>query len=271
MRSHHPLANLGLCTVVAALLALPSFASDWSLEDSLKRTSVWSGFGVGTMIHHRVTTEIQVRGRPDMDRESVTETRMTLVEVTEAEFVVKVEERADGEWVAKEVREPRDSGAAAAQPTVEPDGEESVRIGEKTYPCKKRTVSDVAALLHDPLEGEDTGGGEWPKGGTVWEHETLGVLKVETSMPAQGRTATRTQIVTNLDVRRRVGETTISCRELSWSTNMLGGKTVRLVSPTVPGRTVLTTGTVEQGPVTMTHRRELVGLTTRPASTGAPR
>ena len=105
----------------------------------------------------------------------------------------------------------------------------------------------------------------------MWEHETLGVLKVETSMTARGQTATRTQVVTNLDVPRLVGDRALSCRELTWSTNMLGGKTVRLVSPAVPGRTVLTTGTVEQGPITMTHRRELVGLTIRPASSDAPR
>lgn len=266
MRHRSVLPKLAVCLIAIACMPGLSLGEDWSLDSCAKRTSIWSGFGVGTMIHHRTSTEMRIRGRPDAGGKTSTETRMTLVEVTETEFVVKVEEREDGQWIATQEKEPRGGEQDGAGLEVKADGEESITIEGKSYPCKRRIVSDVSAVIGDPMTRREPGPRKGEDGGTVWEHETLGILKVETSTTADGETATTTQVVTRLNVSHHVDDTEISCREMTWTTNMVGGKTVMLESAAVPGRTVLTTGEVKQGPITMTHIKELVGFTTKAAA-----
>ncbi len=258
-----PKILLGL--VIMVLLSAPSRAEDWSIEGMAGAASPWAAFAPGTMVQYRTTSDIKVTGRDDMNRSNVKETRLTLVEITEDEYVIRVEERVDGEWAARTVRESKVRKTDSDRSMLEDDGEGSLSLGDKTYVCTKKKVADVRDLLDGPRgPGEVRPDGE-SKSGVVWEHETLGVLKVESRTPAERGTATTTLLATRIDVLQRIGETALSCREFTWSTNMVGGRTVRLESLAVPGRMVLVTGEVEQGPVKMSHRKELVGLTIKAA------
>jgi len=271
MRVPGLLAKILLSLVILVLLSAPSRAEDWSIDGRLGAAFPWAGFAPGTMVRYRTTTDIKVRGRDDLNRTEVEETRLTLVEITETEYVIKVEKRIDGEWAARKVRTSRVYRTDAARSGVEEEGEgkETLSIEGKAYVCTKKKLADVSDLLDGPPGPGEVRRPEDRKSGVVWEHETLGVLKVEAREPTERGTATTTLVATKIDVTHEVGEATLSCREFTWSTNMIGGKTVRLESVAVPGRTVLTTGEVEQGPVKMSHRKELVGLTIKtPPKTG---
>jgi len=247
------------CLLLCVLPALPARAGDWSL-DELRAASSWEGFGVGTMVHYRAVTKVEAEARPDLNRTIEKETKATLVEVTDEELVIRLEERDGGAWTTRNVRQPRSSGLPASPPGIEDLQPESLEIEGRSYACARKRLPDVSGVLDDPPEPGEKRNPDERTPGVVWVHPARGLLKVESSVRVADFTSTTTLVVTRLDVRHRVGTTDLACRELTWSTNRVGGRTVRLESPAVPGLTVLTTGEVEQGPLRINHRKELVDV-----------
>lgn len=251
--------------LLGLLLVVPARAGEWSL-DALRASSSWEGFGVGTQVHYKTVTTIRAEGRDDLNRTIEKETKATLVEVADDALVIRVEELAEGAWKKRSVRHPRTSGSSSGEAAIEDLGRERLEIGGATYACVKQRLPDVSDLLDGPPEPGEARNPAEHMPGVVWLHPERGVLKVESTVRVADTTATSTLVVSRLDVPHRVGTTDLSCRELTWSSSRVGGKTVRLESPAVPGRTVLTTGEVEQGPVHMTHRRELVAVRVVPVT-----
>jgi len=251
-----------------------AFAGDWKLEGWVKRKSTWAGFGVGTVIQRRSTDEMAMPGMPGGGRKTVQETRKTLLEVTPTDYVLKVEKRVNGKWIASEEKEPKVAGKGAAEVKIEEAGEENLTVEGTSYSCKKRKVSDLSALLGELAKGAPGRKGRAGMGmpskasGMIWENEKQGILKTEIHVTAMGRAMKVTLLVTRLKVSQKVGETTLRCRETTMTNSMMPGKTLMLQSAQVPERTVRTTRNVQMGPARVKHLDELVAFTRKaPAPT----
>lgn len=233
-----------LAAAVVLLLAAPAArAGGWSLEDYLKEKpkSDWEGFGVGTMTHRRIRQEVVVPGQP-APQKTEHEEKKTLTEITDTEYVIKVETLENGAWTTTEEREPKDKGW---KPQVEDKGTETVSVGGKDLSCAKKKVT-------------------WTKDGAVqettvlWVHDALGIVKIKHRTEADV-----TMVVTEPDATFQVGDLTLKGR--TWEMEMttqgmpLKGKTE--MSLDVPGTLVRNELKGEQGPVTVNVVMELVAFT----------
>src|SRR5205085_4342151 len=85
MRARAPLA---VAAVLAALVPL-SFAA-------FEPKGMWDGCGQGSWVQMKMTSKTVMEGMQVPD--SVSESRQTLVKVTDAEWVVKMESKTGDEW-----------------------------------------------------------------------------------------------------------------------------------------------------------------------------
>ena len=227
------LAAITLALLAAALIVAPdALAKGWTLEDYLaqKPKSDWDGFGVGSMIHNKMTQNVLMPGAPEPQVQT-TETKKTLTEITETEYVIKVETKGVGDWVVSEERKKK---TKAKKSTVEDLGKEKVKVGETEYECAKKKVTWKEEGKDEEVE-------------FLWIHAEKGILKMEKTGQRAG-----TLTVTKLDHTKKIGETEVTGRELAL--DMAGPMGMKLtgtafLSMSVPENIVAHTIGGSQGPM----------------------
>jgi len=240
----------------------PSQAGDEAKKTVIEQKSAWAGHGVGSLVH-RKSTQTTPMGK------MVTEDKRTLVKITDTDYELKVESKTMVGWSKSVVREPKVTKVEVSADKSEDAGEETLTIAGKAYPCKKKKTKDVGALIPGmpkPPGGRPGAPGAGLTGaGTVWLHAKLGMLKSEMTSSMMGQSVKITMTVTKLSVSKKVGETTIDCREMTMTNSMMpGGNIVTLTSPLVPGGTVRSEMSMSQGGMNMSRIEELVAWVKKP-------
>lgn len=244
---------------VAATALWLSLAGTARAAESPPHRSPWEGFGVGSYVQFRSTMKIEGVGKTIPD--DVTETRETVVKVTEDAHTIRHEKKTAAGWTKTgEVDVPRKSpkpDADVPQPEVEDLGTEKLTVEGKAIECiKVRT-----------RYGDTTS--------TTWFTKAHGVLKYESENGAGGGRTTDVRTVTALAVKATFAGKEIVCRETKLFTRMDGigmparppgkGTTgVELESDAVPGRKVRLETSGKGGPVSVTSVRELVAFEAKP-------
>ncbi|MHC5010082.1 MAG: hypothetical protein ACYTG6_03910 [Planctomycetota bacterium] len=221
-------------------LAVPASGEDWSAENWYRHKSGWEGYGVGTMVHRRMTMRTSGPGMP-APMNNVTETRSTLIRITETSFFIKEETKVGGQWTASESEVQR-TGRAGTPPQVEELGTEAVTVEGTAYPCRKQRVTWQEAAE--------------PYVAILWNHEEHGVLRMQTESGGQQIAFT----VTKLEVSRTVGGTTVACREMEMTGGSMPGKITHLTSLQVPGGTVEMHMNMNQGGMQIENKTELLAF-----------
>ncbi len=258
---------------VALLLApIAARAEEGETEKVAVDATGWGRFGVGTMIHHRKTTEMAMPGMAP--RKTVRETRKTLVRITDTDYVVKVEQGSEGNWKTTEekIAKTFDPGTLAGMLPLasgqamkrEALGKESVTVDGTAYECEKVKVTMKAGafggLPGGRMPGRGMPGRGKPGGAagpttTIWEHAEHGVLKM-TSSGAWGMDME----VTKLDTPVKVGDVTLRCKASTMTMSQSGTTIKRLESADVPEDLVRSETTVKQGPMENRTVEELIGF-----------
>ena len=213
------IARKGWVAAVVLGLAATSFAGETPIQGP------WDGFGVGSW----VTTK-QATAMAGMPAQS-TETKQTLVKVTDAEYVISMEMKM-GEMTmpAQELKIPRTAaGAPTSDPkaVVEDLGKEKVTVDGTDYECvKKKTTIDGNATL-------------------TWTHDKHGLLKLEGSTAQGGTTAI---VVVKLAAKTTVAGKDLECRQTKVTSKTTGMdmETMMFECPGVPGRMVKSEMTMKQ-------------------------
>ena len=225
-------APLAVAAVLAALAPL-SFAA-------FEPKGMWDGCGQGSWVQMKTTTKTVMPGMEVPD--SVSESRQTLVKVTDAEWVVKMETKTGDAWGnGMEITLPRvaPKGTEKDAPKPEDLGADKVTIDGKEYAVKKWKTT-VA-------------------GNTVisWTSDDQGLLKSEST----GADMSSTTEVTSLSKSAKVGDKEVSCRETKTVTKAQGAEntTVMLTSDAVPGGSVRMEMSMAK-PTTMTTVTETTGF-----------
>src|SRR5438105_3762080 len=203
-----------VCVAVAALVA----ASAAQAADSPSSKDSWTSFKPGSS----ATLKTWIKTTPEVPRlMGKGELRMTLVSISDEEYVVKSEKRSDsgGEWTDSEEnthsRKPTADDAEEAAP-AQALGEEKISIEGTAYVCKRaKTISNGATEI-------------------TWVHKQHGKLKSERSGPGDKKSTT---IVTALAKIVTVAEKKVSCREEKTSSSDAGIEStiVQVTSDAVPG------------------------------------
>ncbi len=153
----------------------------------------WDGFGVGSYVHLRSTTTMSVEGVPPQTSES----KQTLVKVTDEAFTIKQETKVGEDWMGSEMPFPRKATGTPTDvqgPKPEELGDENVSVDGKDYACKKVRYTAMGATT------------------TTWTHATEGVLKSETK--AAGTESTMT--VTKLSTKVKAGDKEVEAGSVSY-------------------------------------------------------
>lgn len=244
-------SRLVLIALASLVLLVPSDAraADWGLDTWKKRasTSEWEGYAVGSTYTTRTTTKGQMAGRT---MNNVTETRHTLVKVTDTHHHVKTETKMPtGQWLPGTVRQE----ARKKNVTFETKeaGTEAVTVGGTAHTCKKVIGTKIEAGKRETM--------------TFWVHDSLGVLRYEMNEVVEGRKMAVKGLVTKLDVEKTIGEHSFACRELEMSVDVPGMgamKRTQLMTNTGPAGSLYSTGTMSPGGMgTMTTTTEVVSIT----------
>ncbi len=207
-----------LVALSVILLAAPATHAEnaWDVATVHKARPAWEGFGVGTMVHYRVTTTRGTEGT-SADSQS-TEVKETLRKVTATAFEISKMRKSAAGWDPA-TTDSKSRKVSAATHKIVPDGIEKIRVGETDYPCRKLNVTTTRV------------GAESIETSTLWEHEQHGILKSEFK-----RERTTTVVVTQLSVRRRIGTRELTCRAFRLESGQQSG--TWLLCPEVPGRLV---------------------------------
>jgi hypothetical protein len=233
--------------LAAGLAVLVAFASVASAADPVKVKSPWD-FGVGSFVHMKMTTKMSMPGAPAMP-DQVSETKQTLVKITDEAWIVKTETKMGETWMTgTEFPWPRkvNPGEVTKDVKVETEelGTEKVTVEGTAYECKKVRMKGAFGTT------------------TTWVNEKLGALKTETETPGTGTT---TMVVTALAKKAKAGDKEVVCREQkSTSKTTMGPITsettqVILTSDSVPGHTVRMEMTMS-GQMTMSQVSEIIAF-----------
>ena len=172
----------------AALAAVGALSVPALAADAPK--GPWDGYGVGTTVTMKQTMKVSMEGAP----ETSTQSRTTLVKITDAEYTLKMEQEMGGQWMAPmEVPLPRKATAVAGEaPKPEDHGEEKVTVGGESIACKKTksVVADTTTI--------------------TWTNEKYGVVKSESSGAGDIKT---TMALTNVAKKVTVAGKEVECRE----------------------------------------------------------
>lgn len=242
------IAALILVSVVC-LAATPADASDWSLDKWVKRESAWKGHGIGSTYTQTTTMQMpKIPNMPDVPGmpkggKMVTTNKYTLTAIGKTAYTIKVETTSMGRKTTRTETEPKVRTVKLGS-EVKDAGEGAVTVEGKSYTCKIKTVANMGAILGDSIpKGGPSAGRPQLGQGKIWEHPTLGVLKMETSMTVMGQSAKMTWLVSRLSVKHSIGTQSFTCREMTMSTTMQMGtsKVTMLSNPKFPGGTLKST------------------------------
>jgi hypothetical protein len=203
--------RIGAFAAVAAFVV----ASAAQAEDAPAWKDGWTSFKPGSSVTMKISMKMSMPGMPE---QPPTETRQTLVSVTDKEYVVKTETNMMGTWSGQDMTFPRKAtgeGMDVKPPPVEELGEEKVSVEGTDYATKKtKIVSNGATVI-------------------TWTSKEHGALKVETNGPD----VKSTMVVTALAKKVTVAGKEVACKEMKTTATMAGSETstVFLSSEAVPG------------------------------------
>ncbi len=224
-------------------LAVLAFAAAAFAADSTKIPSPWDGFGVGTWVTMKTTTqrEMAIPGVPSMPAQT-SERRQTLVKVTDEAYVVRHDTKAGDQWVnGAEISYPRVAKALPGAPAdVKPEeiGKEKLTVDGTEIECRKMRTLALGQTM------------------VMWVSDSAGVLKTETSMPNGGTTR---MTVTSLSKKATVAGKDLACREEVTTTEApeMSVKSTRIQNATVPGGLVRSESVMRAKQMTMTTVEEV--------------
>jgi hypothetical protein len=227
------IARNGWVAAVVLGLAATSSAGETPIKGP------WDGFGVGSWVTSKDSTAMA--GMPAQS----TETKQTLVKVTDAEYVISMEMKmGDMAMPAQEVKIPR---IATGSPTTDPKavvedlGKEKVTVDGSDYECVKKKTT---------LDGNAT---------TTWTHDKHGVLKFEGSTANGGTTA---MVVVKLSAKTTVAGKELECRQTKTSVKMMGAdiETMAFECDGVPGRATKSEMTMKQAGMETKRTSEVIAF-----------
>lgn len=238
------------------LTAAPAHADDkdWSLEAWKNRQDEWAGYGVGTMVHTKST---QVMSMPQMPepRTTITETKKTLMAISENEYTVKTETKVGEQWMANEIKVPR-KNPKTTEFKQEKIGDGTVKVDGTDYACTRWRVTVTAKGAPSTVT-------------VVWVHDTKGALQIESETDdGMGGKNKVVMKATRLGVEKTVAGHDMSCREFSWKSS--GGEFKMLMTRDAPTSMVSMDMTMKQPGMDMHNKVELVGMTIKKAATTTP-
>ena len=140
LRRGFPARRAAVVTLFAILFgAGPAQAANaWDVATLHEDRPAWEGFGVGTMVHYRVTTTRGEEG--DSATSQSTEVKELLRAVTETAFEITKTRKAAGGWLPGTTYSmPR--RATRPKREITPAGTEKIRVGDTDYTCKKLEVA----------------------------------------------------------------------------------------------------------------------------------
>jgi hypothetical protein len=225
---------------VAASLALSAVA----LAGEEKIKGPWDGLGVGSFVHQKTSSKTAGGGMPDMPAQ-VTESKQTLIKITDDVYTVKNETKMGDDWQGMEIPWPRKApvgpGVDVKEPKVEELGTEKVSVDGTDVSCKKTKTT---------VEGMTT---------TAWTNEKYGVVKSESS----GSGTTMEMALTKLSAKAKIGAVEVEYREMTSTTKTgaLDMKTKIWLSDAVPGGMLRTESTTAMpGGMTTTSVTETIAF-----------
>ncbi len=244
--------RLALLVLAAFVLLVPAdaSASDWGFDTWKKSVtqSDWEGYAAGTSYTTRTTMKGTMGGQAF---ERVTDTKTTLVKVTEKEFTIKTETSAMG------MKMPASTSTEARKKDVKVEtkeaGSETITVAGTAYACKKIIGTKTEKGKKETM--------------TFWVHETAGVLKYQMNMDVgSGQKTNVIGVAKKLKVQHKVGTTTFDCREFEVEMNMpqMGKtkRTMRLTKDSSPVQALWHTGTMSRpGMGEMVMTTEVVAIT----------
>jgi hypothetical protein len=236
---------------VALLSAASAFAAD-----AATYKMPWDGFGVGSYAQHRKTTKMElamkVPGMPEGGQ--TTETRQTLVKVTDEAYTVKHETKVGGSWQGTEMTIPRKFDPRLMEmkdkmgAKVEDLGSENLKVDGKEYAAKKTKVEVAGATT------------------VSWTHETLGLLKSEMTSSMGGTAMKTTTEVETFAAKVKVGEKDVVCKKTKTTSKASTGDTTmsHWTSETVPGHQVKSESVMSMPQMKNVTTEELVAYEAKP-------
>ena len=168
----------------------------------------------------------------------VTTNTYTLTAIGKTDYTIKVETTSMGRKTTSTQTEPK-VRTVKLEGQVKDGGEGAITVEGKSYTCKIKTIANMDLLFGESMAKGMPGGSGRPQlqQGKVWEHPTLGVLKMETSTNIMGQDVKMTWQVTRLNVSHSIGTQSFACREMTMSMSMQMGtsKVTMLSNPNFPG------------------------------------
>lgn len=255
---------LAVFCVLASPGAVRAEETESPTESEMPDAKGWGRHGVGTSIHHRTTTEATQPGAGTS--KFVTETKKTLVRITDTHYVLEVVHTLAGRATTTEEKIAKTyTGdgfrrlvpfAAGIDMKREELGTENVTVDGKAYECEKAALTiSMSAIAGRGVVGGGRPGGKESFTTTVWEHAEHGLLKM-TSTGGWGMDME----VTKLDAPLTVGDVALSCKVSTLTSSRSGMTTKRFESRDVPEDLVRSETTIEQGRIENRIVVELIEL-----------
>lgn len=206
---------------LASSFAVLAFASTALAGDTVVAKDGWSSYGVGTTVTMKMTrkTITETEGASPVP-EQVSESRMTLVKLTDKEYTLKRDTKVGEEWIGMETASPR-MATEVKHPEgtkVEELGTESVTVDGTVLTCKKQRAMLGAGVT------------------TTWTNDKHDVVKSESKSDG----SESTMVLTKLSKKHTVAGKELDCREMTTTVKYPGTEmtVVSLLSDQIPGFTV---------------------------------
>lgn len=233
----HPVATVLVVALFATLLVPGAVVA---APDASAVRLPWDGFGEGSTVHIRITSQVAFPGAPT----SSTEQRQTLVKITPEHYVVKHETKVGEQWMGSEMNYPRKVTGPTTVPdsAVKPEdlGTEAVTVEGKEYLCKKQQVI-VAGMTT-----------------VMWTHDKEGLLRTDSRGPG----SETSRVVTRLSFKTTVAGKELDVRETTTTAKAMGSATTikSWESRGVPGGAVRTEMVTEMSGMKTTSVSEVIAF-----------
>ena len=258
--------SLALLFVICIVgLGIPVRAEEPATEEAEAEPQGWGRYGIGTMIHHRTTSDSSHPGMKP--QQTVTEAKRTLVRVTDTHYVLAVEHTFGGRTQRSEEKIPKAAppdaltrlipfagGSVKSRKVV---GTESVTVAGTSYPCTK---VELTFPSNPNARGSSCGGAgaaDETFTTTIWEHAEHGILKM-TSTGGWGMDLETTALDATFEIAGR----RLACKASTLTQSGVVSK--RLDSRDVPGEQVRSETTIDRGPLKSHVVTELVAFVAKP-------
>jgi hypothetical protein len=218
--------------VAAVTVAAPRAAS------AAEPKSPWEGFGAGSYVHQKTSSTMSgIPNMPSMPPQE-SESKMTLVKVTDDAWTVKMETKVGGSWQANEMVIPR-KAPPGTEPKVEDLGTEMLTIDGQSLSCRKQkvVVAGTESLTwtnaeHGAVKSESTVAGQ--RVSTVVTKLAGKTTVAGTEVPYQERVTTMTSPAGDTTTTQWSSSAVLGgVLRSEMTTAMPGGMTTKVVTETI--------------------------------------